>query len=168
MLTRSALEELYERLEKPLYNAIYRWIWDAEEAHELVQESFLRLWRMRARVEMNTVEPLVYRIGINLAANRRRAIKRWKMAGLEAVLGRAHRARDAHQEIERDEAQRAVRRAVDSLPERLRRVILLSEFSGLSYREIAEALGIPEGTVGSRRHAAIRQLRLSLGVIEEG
>ncbi len=166
-LTRPALEGLYERLEKPLYNVLYRWVWDAEEAHELVQETFLRLWLMRERVRLETVKPLAYRIGVNLAANRRRARKLWRMATLEALRSHAHRALDAHAELEREEARRAVRHAVEQLPERLRRVILLCEYSGLSYREVAEALDIPEGTVGSRRHAAIRRLRDSLGALLE-
>jgi len=167
VLTQTALEELYERLEKPLYNVVYRWIWDTEESHELVQETFLRLWRMRERVEMNSVTPLVYRIAINLAANRRRTFRRWRMAGLDAIFGHAHHTTDTQHDLERGEIVCAVRHAILRLPDRLRTVILLCEFSGMSYREIAEALGIPEGTVGSRRHAAIRSLRRILGPLEE-
>ena len=61
------LYALYERLEKPLYNVLYRTVWEREEAHDLVQETFARLWAMRARVREETVEPLAYRIGLNLA-----------------------------------------------------------------------------------------------------
>lgn len=167
MLTRSALEELYERLEKPLYCVLYRSVWDREEAHELVQETFLRLWAMREKVRMETVEPLAYRIGTNLASNRRRSRRLWQMVTLEAVRSRRSDHRSAEENIEQKELRKRVRRAILSLPERLRRVILLCEYSGLSTREIAFALGIAEGTVASRRHSARRKLRQALGTVLE-
>ena len=152
MLTRPAIEALYERLERPLYNVLYRWVWDPEEALDLVQETFMRLWAMRDRVRTETVEPLAYRIGTNLAANRRRRRKLWRMVGLGAVAGRGAAEEGADGALERSEAREAVRRAVLALPERLRRVVLL-----------CESLGIPEGTVGSRRNAALIRLREMLG-----
>ncbi len=167
MLTRTALEELYARLEKPVYNVVYRSLWDRDEAHELVQETFLRLWAMRGRVRMETVEPLVYRIATNLAANRRRRRFLWRMVTLAPLVGRPSGEAGAEQRLEERERRDAVRRAVDGLPERLRQVILLYEFSGLSTAEIAEALNIPEGTVASRRHAARRQLKRQLAPMVE-
>jgi RNA polymerase sigma-70 factor (ECF subfamily) len=55
-----------------------------------------------------------------------------------------------------------VRDALDSLPEPLKRVLVLSEIVGLSYDEIAQVLGVKAGTVGSRRHRAVAQLRSAL------
>ena len=158
-LSRPALEALYRRLEKPLYNVLYRWTWDAEEAHELVQETFLRLWQMRDRVRMETVDALAFRIGSNLAANRRRSRRLRRWVTLDAVRDRTARIPGADEAVELRQVRHAVRRAIDSLPERLRHVVLLCEYSGMSYREIARALRIPEGTVGSRRNTALRRLR---------
>lgn len=155
------------RLEKPLYNVLYRWVWDTEEAHDLVQETFLRLWKMRDRVRMQTVEALTYRIATNLAANRRRARKLWRAATLEAVLPYASQTRSAEQSLEQEQVRQAVQEAIDGLPDRLRRVILLCEFSRLSYKEVAHALKIPEGTVGSRRNTALKRLRRHLGSMME-
>jgi DNA-directed RNA polymerase specialized sigma24 family protein len=58
------LERLYTRLERRLANVVYRWVWSMDEAQEIVQEAFVRLWRMRARVDLRTVEPLVYRMSV--------------------------------------------------------------------------------------------------------
>ena len=52
-----------------------------------------------------------------------------------------------------------MREAVERLPEKQRRVVLLAEFSGLSYGDIALTLGVPEGTVASRRNSALQKLR---------
>jgi len=57
------LERLYARLEKPLCNVVFRWVWNMDDA----QDAFVRLWRMRARVDLATVELLIYKIALNLA-----------------------------------------------------------------------------------------------------
>jgi RNA polymerase sigma-70 factor (ECF subfamily) len=57
-----------------------------------------------------------------------------------------------------EETRKLVRKAVDQLPEFLRQVVLLAYFQGLPYRDVAQALGIPVGTVKSRLHAAIQRL----------
>ncbi len=161
-LNRPALEDLYRRLEKPLYNVLYRWVWDVDEAQELVQETFLRLWKMKDRVRMQTVEALTFRIGTNLAANRRRARKLWRLVTLEAVVLQPAQSQTVEKTLEQQQVSLAVYEAIDALPDRLRRVILLCEFSKMPYKDIARALGIPEGTVGSRRNAALKRLRQRL------
>jgi RNA polymerase sigma-70 factor (ECF subfamily) len=162
---QSWLEALYARLERPIYNVVYRWVWDREEARDLVQEAFFRLWNMRHRVHMETVEPLIYRIAVNLAANRRRAKKIRRWIALEAAGEVASENHDEGTQLEIREREQAVRRAVDKLPERLRRIVLLCEFSGLTYEQIGNSLGIPSGTVGSRRNAALKLLHEQLSYI---
>lgn len=161
-LDRALLEALYLRLESKLFNVVFRWVWNSEEARDLVQEAFVRLWKMRDRVDVATVEPLVYRIAVNLAANRRRAntLRRW--IGLDAAGETPDPSPNADGERETREVQAAVRAAVDELPERLRRVIALTDLAGLSYAEVARTLEIPEGTVGSRRNAALAALGAAL------
>jgi len=166
-LDRRRLEDLYMRLEKPLYNVVFRWVWNREEAQDLVQEAFVRLWRMHDRVRLETVEPLIFRIALNLAANRRRAKKIWRCIALDSANHVASEKRNSAEQLESQERDKAIRRAVDTLPERLRRVILLSEFSGLTYEQIGLSLGIPPGTVGSRRNAAIKLLQQHLESILE-
>ena len=161
-LDRALLEALFVRLEQKLFNVVFRWVWNSEEARDLVQEAFLRLWKMRDRVDVATVEPLVFRIAVNLAANRRRAkaIRRW--IGIEAAGETPDPAPGAEAERETREVQVAVRAAVDALPERLRQVIALTDLAGLSYADVARALEIREGTVGSRRNAALAALEAAL------
>jgi RNA polymerase sigma-70 factor (ECF subfamily) len=156
------LEALFERLERPVYNVLYRWVWSREAARDLVQETFLRLWTMRRKVVLDTVEPLVYRIALNLAKSklRRRKILRW--VSLDKVAGAVADGRDQERELFRDEEQARLREAVLALPDDLRQVILLCEFSAMTYEQIGESLGIPPGTVGSRRNRALRELKVRL------
>ena len=164
-LDQNEIEELYEQLEKPVYNVIYRWVWDSEEARDIVQETFIRLWRIRHKVIPETVQPLIYRIALNLAANRRRSKRIWRWVTLESL--REEQSKNNHSRIEYEtiERDKNVRRAVNALPEHLKRVVLLSEFSELKYEQIAQCLGIPSGTVASRRNKALQLLHKKLAHI---
>ena len=158
-LDEAAVYALYERIEKPLYNVIYRWLWNPEDARDVLQEAFARLWRMRERVDVETVEPLVYRIALNLASSRRRRAKLLRWTSLDAVGERADDAPTGEDRIVLEGARNEVRAAVDSLPEKLRRTVMLCELTDLKQEQVARILGIPTGTVGSRRHRALRLLR---------
>ena len=171
-LDDAEIERLYLRLEKPLFNVVYRWLWQAEEAHDLVQEAFVRLFRMRDRIEPATVEALVYRIALNLARNRRRARRLWRWVALEAAPDAPAPAPGADEALSAEERRRAVRAAVDALPEKLRAVVTLCEPAHMSYQEAAAVIEIPAGTVASRRNAAMKRLEAALGPLyadpEEG
>ena len=158
-MNTAEFERLYCRLEKPMFNVVYRWVWAESDAQDLVQEAFVRLWKMRDDVRMETVEPLVYRIAINLASNRRRFTKVRVWLGLDALTGVASKDSPADERMVRAQQHHAARAAVEALPEKLRRVVMLTELAGLTYTEVAQTLEIPEGTVASRRHAAMARLR---------
>jgi len=149
--------ELYRALEKPLYNVVYRWLWDRTESQDVVQEAFLRCWRARARIREEGFKAFVFRTAINLAANRRRRKKLWRLVSFDALT-----------EAPADEAEgdatlsRRMQRAMDELPDRLKRVLLLCELAGMSYGEVAAVTGVREGTVGSRRNRALALLRKRL------
>ena len=160
-LDAPALERLYIRLEKPLYNVVYRWVWDAGEATDIVQETFVRLWSMRGRVRLETVDSLAYKIALNLASKRKRAQKTWGWTPFEGWMGRSNLA-GADEALAANERERAVRAAVDALPDHLRAVVMLCTYSDMSYGEVALALDIPAGTVGSRKNKAVEQLRAAL------
>jgi len=156
------LERLYARLEKPLYNVVFRSVWRSDEAREVVQETFVRLWRMRERVELDTVEPLVYKIALNLVASRRRSRKIWRWVSLDALRDASSTGARPDESLAEGEERARLHEAVHALPEELRQVVVLCEFSDLSYDEIARVLSVPAGTVGSRRNRALRRLRESL------
>lgn len=151
----AALAQLYTRLERRVFNVVYRWVWNKDDAADLVQDAFAKLWSMRERVRPETASALVYKIAVNLASNKRRQRKVWSFVSLEGLQASA-RPLD-------DDVERRVRAAVDALPERLRRVVVLGELSGMTAKEIGAVLDIPEGTVASRRHHALAALRQTLG-----
>ncbi len=167
MFDRAELERLYARIEAPLYNVVYRWVWNRDEAEDIVQETFVRLWAARARVQTETEQAYAYRIALNLAAKRRRTKKLWQWVSLDLVGERAQAGRNEEERLLGAEQDQKVRAAIDALPEDLRRVVTLCELTDLPYEEVASVLGIRVGTVGSRRHAALHKLQAALGSFME-
>src|SRR5215510_13717808 len=76
---------LYRELEKPLYNVVYRWLWDRMESQDVVQEAFLRCWRARDRIRAEGFKAFVFRTALNLAANRRRRKKLWRLVSFDLL-----------------------------------------------------------------------------------
>ena len=150
--------DVYRRLEKPLYNVVYRVIFDAAESQDVVQEAFLRCWRRKDDIRADGFKALLFRTALNLASNRRRSIRLWRTVGVAALDD------VADESASNDALSKPVRDALESLPTAWRDVLLLTELAGMTYPEIAAALGIAEGTVGSRRSRALALLRERLEV----
>lgn len=161
-LREDALHASYRRLEKPLYNVLYRMLWQAEDCQDLIHDAYLRIWARRGRVDPDTLDRLVWTTALNLARNRLRWRKLWRFGSLDegAPLAATHDEADFL-------AVRRLHRALAALPAASREVLLLAEFSGLRGAEIAALLGIPSGTVASRKHQAIAHLKRHLGANED-
>ncbi len=162
-LREDALWASYRRLERPLYNVLYRLLWQREDCQDLIHDAYVRVWSRRDSVDETTLDALVWTTALNLAKNRLRWRRLWRQqppddAALEAAAG-AHDASAATDFL----AVRQLHGALARLPVTLRSVLLLSEFSGLRGAEIATVLGIPAGTVASRKHHAMNRLRTLMG-----
>lgn len=160
-LDEGALECLFVDCERTLFNVVYRWTWDREDASEIVQEAFARLWSMRTRVDRPKARALLFRIALNLAASRRRWKRVRRFVGLEEAGG-SDAAPLAEDALMQQQRSRRVQAAMGTLPEPLRRTLVLCEMTALTHEEIAKILGTRPGTVGSRRHAALARLRHAL------
>ncbi|MGC4122898.1 MAG: sigma-70 family RNA polymerase sigma factor [Myxococcales bacterium] len=161
-----AFATLVRRYERPLYNFFLRSLRNGALAEEYFQETLLRCCRALSGFDPDdpaaNFKAWVYRIAVNLVRDEvrkpafQRALALEQELGLDAEADRAPSPEDAASWAQ----QRArVRRAVTGLPEQPREVVILHQYQGLSYPEIALALDIPLGTVKSRMHAALGQLR---------
>ncbi|NBB92526.1 MAG: sigma-70 family RNA polymerase sigma factor [Gammaproteobacteria bacterium] len=156
MLSRPALEAAYLRLEKPLYNYLYRWFWDPETCRDLIHDAFERIWRKRERVDEAGVEALAWTVVINLARNHHRRARLVEWIGLPLGLS-GGRGPDAEAEL--GERDRRLRDALEALPASAREILLLDIFAGVPRQRLAGMLGIPAGTLASRKHAAVNRLK---------
>jgi RNA polymerase sigma-70 factor (ECF subfamily) len=172
--TREAFEELVHRYERPLYHYLRRYLGDAGLAEDAFQVTFFEVHlRCREFDPSRRFAPWVYRIATTRAIDLLRRNRRHKLISLGAraqnlAPGGDDRppddfpdpqARPPLEQLAMNESGQRLRLLVDSLPSRLRNVLVLVMFRGLEYQEAAEALGIPIGTVKSRLHNAILHLR---------
>ena len=156
----AALEDLIGRWRAPLYGFLNRRT-DASAVDDLFQETWLRVVRARARFDpRRRFSTWMFQIANNLCRDRYRrtgTIDRGKTA-LAEELGATGRG-STPSAAARIDAKLDVERGLAALPDRLREVLVLRHQRGMGEAEIAEALGIPRGTVKSRVHAAMRALR---------
>lgn len=154
MLTRPQFEKLYQSSEKQLFNIAYRWAWNSAEAQELVHEAFIRTWSRRLLVDPDRAHAYLVRTVVNLCQKLARRRRRWQR--IHETLGIAgERAPEPDQDYRRGQ----LRDAIEALPDTLRHALLLTEFTDMTQAEIGDLLGIPAGTVASRRNTAVRRLK---------
>lgn len=160
-----ALGALVSRYMRRAYYAALGLVGSHDDALDLSQEAFSRAFRARMSLDPNrSFYTWLYTILRRLCFNflRDRKARSQKLAEAAGWLAEEARARVAAQSpvraAELAEHRRRVAGAIEQLPDRQREVLVLKEFEGLGYREIAELLGIPIGTVMSRLYAARRQL----------
>lgn len=165
---QEAVVDLVGRFQNELVGFFYHLCWDQLVAEELVQDVFVNVYRSRARYQPTAkVRTFLYRIAHNLWIDHMRRQKHH--LSLDAELGeRSLRLSDVLKApslgdpdaAARDETIRQrIQEGLDGLPEGQREVFVLANNHGMKYQEISEVLGIPEGTVKSRMHNAVRSLR---------
>jgi RNA polymerase sigma-70 factor (ECF subfamily) len=154
----AAYVQLVERYRAPLISYVYGLSGRRDDAEELAQEAFCRVWeKLPTLRRRESLANWLYRIAHNLAVS---AARRPRLA---ALVGEP-----ANPESRPSDHLLAVHRAVAELPEPQRVIVSLRHFTGLSHEEIAEVLSIPPGTVRSRLSRAYDRLRpLLAGLLEE-
>jgi RNA polymerase sigma-70 factor (ECF subfamily) len=166
-----AFEILVEKYKRKAFRLAYQVLRDQEDALDVAQEAFVKAFRALPKFKGDSAfYTWLFRITMNLALDRRRQrAARARSMGAEDVppeeWERTAVSTDPDPEDVATGAERRerIREALDSLSENHRAIIILSDIEGLQYREIAEVLGIPMGTVMSRLHHARKRLRAVLG-----
>ncbi len=150
---------LFQRYRRPLYRYLARRTGSSARAEDLAQEVFAALMDGADRYQPSgSFKSYLYRIASNLSAKEWRTYKRG--VALDGEPGTA--PPEAEGALDRRSAAEAIRAALDGLEEEQREPILLREYEGLSYAEIAEVLGVPTGTIKSRIARGKLALRQSL------
>lgn len=157
-----AFSTLFDGCARKVYNHAFRVTGSWSAAEEVVALTFLEAWRLRAAVnaEGGSLLPWVLSICVNVTRNVTRAERRHRAAisRLPPPSAVPDFADDVASRVDDAAAMEAVRAAVSSLSPREREVLALCAWSGLDYRDAAEALGVPVGTVRSRLSRARRKL----------
>ncbi len=168
-----AFGELVRRHQDRLYPTLLRLTGDADDALDLLQDAFLRAFEKLDRFHGDSsFYTWVYRIAVNLALSgrrRRRGTVRFLGGGGDLIDPPDDPSvSDPTLPLERAERDDLIQAALNALADDHRAVVVMKEFDGLRYEEIAAILGVPVGTVRSRLHRARLELRERLkGVVPE-
>jgi RNA polymerase sigma-70 factor (ECF subfamily) len=165
-----SFNQLVARWERPIYALAYRTLGREEEARDVVQEAFLRAFRglkgFRGQAKFSS---WLYRITLNLCRDWIRRERRAPVTQLpegvdpiEVADERAAPTESVEDMVARREMSAAVSRAMAELPEEQRTAILLKEYHGLTFQEIAEMLDCPLSTVKTRLYQGLSVLRRRL------
>jgi RNA polymerase sigma-70 factor (ECF subfamily) len=175
MADQAQFAELTMEYMGSLYSAALRMTRNPADAEDLVQETYLKAYRAFGSFKEGTnLKAWLYRILTNTFINSYRARKRRpeqtdiddvedlylyrRLGGLEAV----NAGRSPEEEVMEHFTEAEVKDAVEALPEQFRMAVLLADVEGFSYKEIAEILDIPIGTVMSRLHRGRKALQKTL------
>jgi RNA polymerase sigma-70 factor, ECF subfamily len=153
----AAFETIFREAEPDIYRWLLRMVRDPAIAEDLVIETFWRVYRSRATFDWTqSLQPWVRRIATNVARDHLR--RRPREVGLPQSLSTPPQPDPA---VSQDIASK-VAQAIAALPPRHRIVVVLALVEEVPYSEIADALGLPVGTVKSRVFHAVRRLRRRL------
>jgi RNA polymerase sigma factor (sigma-70 family) len=171
-----AFEALFERYKDYVYRVAFFLTRNSGDAEEVVQEAFIDVLRALPRYDTAgpaRFETWLYRVTVNRCRSRFRR-KRLPSADWDDVSEQIERIANGHtnhqpeQSTIKREQQAALWRAVDALPEVHREVVVLRYQAGLSYEEIAEAMGLNIGTVKSRLYNAHKKLATLVDQVATG
>ena len=155
--TRDAQRQLYESCHRQVYGLMVRMVGE-QEAADATQQVFLQLFRKIDQFAGGSrFTTWMYRLATNEALQYLRKHRRWRHQPLVQEP-----TSNGPTMTQRHEQKEVLEQALARLEPELRAIFVLREVEGLSYREIAEATDIPEGTVGSRMNRARRQLQQHL------
>ncbi len=168
----AAFEMLYRRHEKPLLNFFYRVVMNAVDAENLCQETFFRIVRAKKKYEATAkFKTWLFQIALNLCRDRLRRMKHRSHISLNAQASSQNDgdielqelisdpSSDLEKQMETEELGALVQGAITCLPEEEHLVVVLKEYQGTKFSEIANIMNCPIGTVKSLNHRAHKKLR---------
>lgn len=165
----AAWEQIVVRFRRRVFHIAYKFTGKHDEAEDLTQEIFLKVFRGLEKFHRDAdFGTWLSSVARNYCIDHYRASKREREVLVEDLLAfelAPASSGNPYRQLEDSDRRSLVRRGLDQLPDKLREAVVLRDLQGLSYQEMAERLGLPEGTVKSRinrgREELARQLRRS-------
>jgi len=144
-----------------LFSLLYRLVGNREEAEDILQETFLRVYRQKESYDFNySFSTWIYTIALNLCRNLYKRKKKVRFLGMDSLVN--HPDPNSENHGNRNRLSSILEGAISSLPFKYRTVFLLRDVDQLSYEEVASTLSLPLGTVKSRVNRARRILQKKL------
>ncbi|MEM6396944.1 MAG: RNA polymerase sigma-70 factor [Bacteroidota bacterium] len=158
---KSTFRQVFMAHAEELRNFLYYRCGQLQQAEDLVQECFVRLWKNCAKVPVEKAKGFLFTAGNNLFLNQvkhQKVVLQYRQTQRPDNSNRA----DPQKLLEYEEFRDRLREAVENMPENQRAVFLMNRIDGMTYKEIAQNLDIGVKAVEKRMHRALIHLRKSL------
>ena len=161
----AALENAFAEFHGELLGTLFYLVGNREDARDALQESFIKCWKHREQLaEIKNLKAWIFRIALNTGRDIRQTAWRRKRQGLPSDEGVMVSQQEGPQAVaESHEQLGRLRTAIAGLRSEEQEVFLLRQNGQMKYEEIAEAVGIPLGTVKTRMRLALSNLRQVMG-----
>jgi RNA polymerase sigma-70 factor (ECF subfamily) len=158
-----ALELLIRKYLKPIYGYVFRFVQNQQDAEDLTQEIFLKMWRNLKKFKKgNSFKSWLFKIAKNTCFDFLRKKKRDLALNLENLDILADFAPSLIEEVEKENWAEKIKKEIEKLPLKMQKVLDLYYNFGLNFKEISEVLGEPVNTIKSRHRRAIYRLKKSI------
>ncbi|MDN3355732.1 ECF RNA polymerase sigma factor SigK [Actinomadura sp. DC4] len=163
---QTAFERVYDEVAGPIYGLALRIVRDPAQSEEVAQEVLVDVWRTASRYEagrgsaMSWVMMLAHRRAVDRVRSAQAAAEREERVGRAATPAYDEVAENVQNRLEREQ----VRRCLSTLTDTQRESVTLAYYAGYTYREVAELLKVPLGTIKTRMRDGLIRLRDCLGV----
>ena len=159
----AAFSRLLRLYEQPLFRLIHAVVRDADEAKDVMQQTFVKAFRALPGLHKpNAFRPWLFRIGLNQARNSLKNRQRRKEEPLDKLPDAADRQATAEEQLGLKQDWLAARKAIDRLPPRQQAVFLLHVDAGLAFADVARTVGSTETSARVNFHHALLKLRATL------
>lgn len=162
----SSFNTLVWRWQKPLFNFIYRYIGDFELAKDVTQKTFIRIYKNLCNLkEHNKFSSWIYQIAANLCKDELKRLRKNNSISIDYIMENNNynlieaSTTQPDDELNQDQVGKLIRQALQMIPEEQRVVIIMKEYQGLKFAEIADILDEPLNTVKSRMYYGLNALR---------
>lgn len=160
-LTLSEYQQIFRELYKPVRNFVYFRCGDVELAEDITQDTFLKLWEMRGRIDKSTIKAYLYKIAQNNTINH---LKRQQLHFKFMRKVELTKETDTPEKmVEMEQYEAKLQHALAQLPDGGREVFLMNRLEDLTYVEIAERLGLSVKAIEKRMSKVLKILRELLG-----
>lgn len=160
-LSQKEFQEIFMLWHKPIRNFIYYRCGDADVAEDITQDTFAKLWEVRAKIDKSTVKAYLYKIAQNTTINH---LKRQQLLYKFRKKPSADRDYDTPEKLkEMSEYEEKLQSVIAMLPEGGREVFLMNRLEDMTYQEIADRLGLSVKAIEKRMSKVLQIFRDNLG-----
>lgn len=171
-----SFDSIYKEYKSMIYSYVFRLTRNENETEDLFQETWFRVAKHIHRItEKQTIKAWIFTIATNLFRDslRKKKIRQLFWQKKDILMSMATKSNNINRSVKEDPAKsfelketgRAIIKALEKLPEKLRSVFVLKEIESFTYSEISTILNLSEGTAKSRMHRAVKKLKQELAFL---